>query len=1089
MGFRDEIVKARRKVLPYIRFSQSLNSGAWSGPSERLYGAGDIATYSGPIKGQVLQFGSFSRTVANIMFSLEIPGTASTLMDPDRDWRLYAEEPYDSLLRKWLHYLLRVHDDSDDIYDATVALGLIQAVSYPAGRKVQLTTAVMAPEVLGDKIPRRIITLDDWPKAPPESVGRPVPIIYGRISNAVEVLDDEADTTEECDCPEYTPEPYASGIDNPNRPGIRWSDHFSHGSEGEQEILTEVVLPGPTQGDIIGSGVNGPAWLVRNYHAVSYADGTASLIIVDGAAPDGGHVIRSVDIYGEITRGVGPQTQALPYAILQDTVPADDGSYPRYGAAVGQFGACGMTRKGDAAMSLDGGHQPIFEVWARTTLSGASGTIITLQPWDTDGEDWRDLLLFVQGSVRRPNGAIYDGHSWQTPAMRRTLLDGEWSTIEMKWKISTYVDAYGTSYETPDTETTSRFATVAHDGWVQVHIDGQLVVYLQEIQFNLYAADGSLTTNPDFATYWEGVAFRPAGDASCVYVSQQLYCREAHETTVDEAEPCSSTVSSQNAGGAIGCPLVDAVEIVSLTRATGINAASQDNSQQVTGVIFYVGTPGNIPGGDQTFYRVTAVKAGVEYSWSELVIIDHTEPSYDRLEWDEWPGGADYYRIYQIVSLDLNLHEDMGGTLRNETYWVKQVPAIQAPGGRQDTFGPSPRWVEFGAWGEGTPQQAAAETTTTETSFLVCGHSVDEILDVYASLPRFREVLGGLNLMTGEKEPIEFQETEDRMTRLVEGTDYTVETVEKPSGRFTVIKVTRDMRDLDNCSFTPLTVNVSGIAYNADGSGGLITSGAHITRHFLLNWVFNHYETGEWFNDVASAPGLIDKDSFDTAKAYSENRIPGGYIGAVALIDPQDARSLILDAITSFNLNFFYKNAIDNNAGAWSVKMFDTRQFDPSAASVEEFDPNDDILADTFVTNLDLSLLVNVIHYMAGPNLVNGSQNGWMVTGTLNDYDSQARSWGRVEKDVIMPWTRDQATAVDIAAAQLDLRGYPFTFGSFQTMGRGVLTQPADIIKVTHPDAPGSGWVNRVVFLIGHDLDMDSGITTVRFYTTPSMVT
>lgn len=200
MGFRDEIIKDRRKIAPYIHFSQALNpAGEWAGPADRLYGAAEDGTGPLAIKGHVLTFGSFSRSVASAIFSLEIPGTSSQLVDEDLDWRQYANEPYDTLMRKWLHFLLRVHDDEDIAHDATVALGQIQTIGYPPARKVQLTTSVAPPDLMGAKIPRRTITQDDWPNAPAESIGRPVPIIYGCMTNAVVAIcpPEEESTPEE----------------------------------------------------------------------------------------------------------------------------------------------------------------------------------------------------------------------------------------------------------------------------------------------------------------------------------------------------------------------------------------------------------------------------------------------------------------------------------------------------------------------------------------------------------------------------------------------------------------------------------------------------------------------------------------------------------------------------------------------------------------------------------------------------------------------------------------------------------------------------------------------------------------------------
>jgi hypothetical protein len=323
------------------------------------------------------------------------------------------------------------------------------------------------------------------------------------------------------------------------------------------------------------------------------------------------------------------------------------------------------------------------------------------------------------------------------------------------------------------------------------------------------------------------------------------------------------------------------------------------------------------------------------------------------------------------------------------------------------------------------------------------------------------------------------------MTRLTEGVDYTVELVEKPSGRFTVLKVTRDLRSSDSCEYAQLTINVKGIETRGDATGSLITDGVQIVKHFLLNWIFNNYTTGLWFTDVVDRPGLLDLDSFDVASDVARVQfIPSGYVGAVALLTQTAVRQLILEALTSFNLDLFYKNAFTNEHGAWAVEMFDPD--DLNVSSYPSYEPglagDVQIVEGTFQCDTTDDLLVNALAYRAGPDWQGGEARGWLISGLLTVKDSIDR-FDRIEKEFVMPWTRHQATAVDVANRQLRWRSYPLITGSMEVSAGGVLHDPGRKIRITHPDGTKPGGFNdEVCRILSHDLDLDRAAPTLRFF-------
>jgi hypothetical protein len=1237
MGFREEIIAARRKVTPYLRFAKALNPHApWAGPVERLYAAAEVGTGPLPMKGHVISFGSFSRSVASALFALEVPGLTCSLFDEDSDWRYYANEPYDTLLRRWLHVLLRVYDEHEVPFDATVALGQIQTVAYPAGRKVQLSLSITPPEMLGGRIPRRTITLDDWPSAPPESIGKAVPILYGNLTNSVKVDNDGGDGTGEipaCPCPEWTPEPYSYGVSNTAR-ALHWSDSFSH-AHGSKE-----------QSSYDGSETDG--WLVQNYHGILGMD------IEVGTGRNGGNLLVPVNNgYGMVTRGIGIQLAGYPEQ--GPVAEAPNTKEPRYGLQAGQTGAAGFHIYPTAPFNRD--KPMLLTVWGPAAGGEIEGAILGVQVWDGSypGDRCTDLYVYTLGQVNARGGAIPAGGEagyvtrWQTSAMQNCLTPDTWHLIELKWKMAS-----------------TTFTDYLADGWVELYVNGALVCKLEdwktglqlppaqrrlapapearsssgsrlipfydvnvtdnvsplpvhpewrggydvtvalpvggsatlEVGFGFYgpipepltavgelvvewgggatpechasgwivatvggararlslfdfvpvpesrtrarlsfywrglfeqvggsaedffanisvefvltqddpsvspdavsaipvvvtafnadmAGDGSPGGGPVYFNYWEGVAYAPLGKCACLYLTDGPLCDWAEGAGGGDVDPvCEENIGTRSEG-AIPAILVG-TEASSRTQIHGVttmkpvwnNSADQDNAKAPQNAIAY-GFPGfgDIPPDVVTYYRVSAVVGGKEGSFSGSLLAIHDTPHFDRIEWDPPPEGADSYIVYQMKTNDLQLFKSDGGVLRDETFWFKTVPGDQEPGGHlpADQASPARHWCEFSRQGEGTAQIATDRVTWVEstsdveettamhtTTYVVAGHAIQRVADVYTTLT-------------------ELDENDNEVERFVriKDEDLVVSLVEKPSGVFTVLQILVPLRKPKTCDYPAVTMNVIGITQNADGSGDLIENGAFILRHFLLNWVFNSYERGSWFTDVADAPGLVDKASFDEVAGTD-------YVGAVALLEPAEARQLIMEALTSFDLMFFYRNAIEG-AGSWAVHRFDTRWFDASLDESPHFHQNWDMLRDTFQTEMSVDLMANVIRYNGGPNYTGGGDNAYTVVGSMTDETSVKKAWGRIEREMSLPWTRHQDTASEVVASQLSLRSYPVIAGSFDTMGRGILMEPGGRIRLEAADAPGYGWARRVALVIGNDLNLDTGVTTLRFISTLSM--
>lgn len=189
MAFADEIIKHQRQRSVYLDFSAVNNPGVdWEGEVTRLYGTAYDDLGEVPIKGTVTTFGTFARSVLNMELSLETPSVTVELTDHFNEWRVLAEPPSDLLVYRWVHLMIRVLDDNGGYFDHRVGVGQIIDPQFPAGKKVSLNISLSPGSFMGESLPRRLITLRDFPRCPPENVGKVVPVIYGVMSNTVRTV-------------------------------------------------------------------------------------------------------------------------------------------------------------------------------------------------------------------------------------------------------------------------------------------------------------------------------------------------------------------------------------------------------------------------------------------------------------------------------------------------------------------------------------------------------------------------------------------------------------------------------------------------------------------------------------------------------------------------------------------------------------------------------------------------------------------------------------------------------------------------------------------------------------------------------------
>lgn len=239
MAFLDEIKKHQRQRSVYLDFSVANNPGVdWEGAVSRLYGTAYDDLGPIPIVGTVTSFGTFARSVLTMERDLETPSVTVELIDDNNEWRRLAEPPSTQLLYRWALLMMRVIDDAGTLFDQKVAVGQITDPTFPAGKKVSLTLQLTPGVALSEMIPRRLVSMRDFPRCPPENAGKVVPVIYGVMSNSVRTA--VVSSTSEG-------EPGSSGCGTPV-----WTDTF----DSAAALTADYTVSGAIQ-KVAGAGVGG----------------------------------------------------------------------------------------------------------------------------------------------------------------------------------------------------------------------------------------------------------------------------------------------------------------------------------------------------------------------------------------------------------------------------------------------------------------------------------------------------------------------------------------------------------------------------------------------------------------------------------------------------------------------------------------------------------------------------------------------------------------------------------------------------------------------------------------------------------------
>jgi hypothetical protein len=1125
MAFDDEITKLLANRSVYLDFSHVNNPGGidWPDPAVRLYGKFPDNRGPYPIEGTVQNFGALSRAVCNADFSLEIQTLTIELIDPENAWRALAVSPFTAILYRWVQLFLRASDGGVDPYDQRIAVGQITKPDFPARKHVALECQLTGGKWLGELIPRRVVTLTDFPRAAAEVLGKAVPIVFGIFSNAVGSDGLPIVTAPGCSQKEtiLLQESWANGNGSAFDTGFAWEANVG-GSTGSDPV--DLLYPTLGAAEAVSVHVD-PPQIGYGINALGiHPDWTPE-------PPDDDWAVAGVAFRLLGPPGIVPVGTNSTYYFDATAMWARFTYYPD------QYPLTHVDLGGDPAFFC-----PLYTVWPDYGYS--TGISVNAISYDYVGNGPYDFNIGISGDTDPAYAYLeieyylwedvpvwdyplqaWDGHvKW---GRRADLIDTRQDFVVCH-KCGTY---------TYDPVTDSE--TVANDGYLKVFVNGQQVWAHENIplivELGWYESAG-----PDNSNLGQTISFGWYGLVGLL--TNILVTSGADEVPVVRCqdEPGTSVNMASGAlrgllvdGGAVPTPGTDVVPSgftpdTSMPTVTGHEAHNVFGGGTITKAVF--------------FYVAARKVDGTVGPISAIVDLDN---AYDpdqlahaaSLSW--WQAGdATAYVVW--MTQDPNFHP-----VTNPTPGNPRTKTISTQNGStfppiDESDPPFDYQILFTSLEDG--EAYLASNTTGPYRYLLAGHTLQAVDQVYVLKPiptvaedapvntlianvavgassisivysetaeRFREgqevIIAGDPLVytvTSSASGVHGITPSARMAfttgttvsgatdvetqvLMTEGVDYTQEVIEVNGNRYHTLVFAEAQQNPDTCEQYEITANVRGSELNADGTGVLIEDGVSIVQHFFKNWIFNDYRSSigpfapsgnKWFEDVPYAPGLINNDSFYAANLVSSGRVAGNYKGSGALTEQIPATQLIHDLITCFDLDLYF----DNSTGtcAWSVAMLNTGEI--VRASTPLYEPSTDVIRDTFRVEFGVTPHYNVVQYFAGPmtgRLLGQSSDqsgGWVLGGEVKD-SASIDLFGMLHAPPLeLKWTRHAATAHSVAYHRLRMMSMPSVHARMSVPIGTVNDSLATTVRVTHPDGLGpDGWVQRVCRIMRSDIDLD----------------
>lgn len=263
-----------------------------------------------------------------------------------------------------------------------------------------------------------------------------------------------------------------------------------------------------------------------------------------------------------------------------------------------------------------------------------------------------------------------------------------------------------------------------------------------------------------------------------------------------------------------------------------------------------------------------------------------------------------------------------------------------------------------------------------------------------------------------------------------------------------------------------LSCNGKGIEATGDGTGALIDDIALQYQHLLINFVFQNYLTGNWLSNPIWSPGFssinkVNAATFTTVKNQHHARLPFPFYRGAIVLGP-DGQIAVRDAIALLNLCCDCQSGFDPDN---QYCIFT----DDAIATTADLTDQHDLLEGPIPIQPDTSLLFNEFPFVYRPSQTAQQAPLSSMRACQPSKDAHLAT-RRIDSELLLKWTRDDATAQDIVDHWGGRWKDPPRYFTLRMGLHGTSRSLGEWIRVTDTKL---GWNLRTMRIEGIDIDVD----------------
>jgi hypothetical protein len=282
-----------------------------------------------------------------------------------------------------------------------------------------------------------------------------------------------------------------------------------------------------------------------------------------------------------------------------------------------------------------------------------------------------------------------------------------------------------------------------------------------------------------------------------------------------------------------------------------------------------------------------------------------------------------------------------------------------------------------------------------------------------------------------------------------------------------------------------VSVNVRGMCYNSDGTGGMISKLFDLYKKLWTQFILQGWQSGPWLSTPlfefwpggASVP-FFNETSFDVAQTVSQSYLGGGFQGAF-MIGVKGQRTTVRQMIQDMNLCGGNLMLTRNYKMQLSYRMLDRSRTNFLQRGYKVNWKRDELRSVKRPTQTKRDWLFNIILGTYNKNYNTGTQDTTIVTNLTSD-----SRYGDLGLNRDYPLLGHNLPTVQaVAAEQLRFMGDPPKLYTWAETLNSFRYDVLDGVAVTDYNGVGpTGYVDRAMWVYSQSVNCKNSIVTMQAY-------